>query len=650
MNKQFAFQPSPRQQGILREMLIANLGLLSEDTLRELEEQYLWVTREGGEVLFKDGDPGDSAYFLVSGRLRAVRTEPSGKRHLLGDIKPGETVGEVAVLSDATRSATVVAARDSVLVRVESEQLRKWFVDYPHLSLKIAKLLIKRGTSDSKKHRRDDHVTNIAIVPITPRVDMAALKARLKDAIRPYGNALVLDSGEVDRLSGESGIADIDKEAVESYERLSAWLEEQEARHDFVIYIANREGDAWTHRCLRRADRMVLLADPRDESAPSEFERTVVEGTSKRLIANTFLAINHPAATSNPVGTAAWLGVRPWVSEPIHIRDGDASHMARLVRLITGNAIGLVLGSGGARGLSQAGVIRALSEAGIPIDRVGGTSIGAVMAAGVASGWTAEQVDRNTRHSFGQNPTNIRDMSLPPLISMYSGKRLVRLLDEFFCEPMAIEDLWISFFCVSCDISNNSQAVHLRGPLRRSICASVALPGVFPPVRLGDGLHVDGAFMNALPVDVMGSLGVNKIIAIDLGLERNRTFDFDETPAPFEFFFDKFVRRNKRRYRVPTIVSAIIQSSLLASEAKDVQARIDADLLFNPEVHGFDIMAWSSCGKLIDIGYEHARKVLAVHAQTAVLSGHGAQDRPVAAQLPDPAEPTSADAAEYKVA
>ncbi len=102
--------------------------------------------------------------------------------------------------------------------------------------------------------------------------------------------------------------------------------------------------------------------------------------------------------------------------------------------------------------------------------------------------------------------------------------------------------------------------------------------------------------MNALPVDIMGSLGVSKIIAVDLGLERKRTFDFDETPAPFEFFFDRFLRRrkHKRRYRVPTMVSAIIQSSLLASEVKDVQARIDTDLLFNPAVHAYDIMAWAS--------------------------------------------------------
>jgi NTE family protein len=182
--------------------------------------------------------------------------------------------------------------------------------------------------------------------------------------------------------------------------------------------------------------------------------------------------------------------------------------------------------------------------------------------------------------------------------------------------------LWINYFCVSCDISSNTQAVHARGPLRQAICASVALPGVFPPVRLGDGLHVDGAFMNALPVDIMGSLGVKKIIAIDLGNPHKRQLEFDHTPSPFEFFYNKYFRRKKRKYSVPSITAAILQSALLASEAKDVRARLDADLLFNPRVHKYGIMAWGACGSLIDIGYEHARELLQSHPQTALLTAH----------------------------
>lgn len=638
MLRPFTFQPSTHQRSLLRDIFLSKFGVLSDIAVATLEARCEWQLCEGGAVLFERGDPGDAAFVVVSGRLRAVGVADDGKRKVLGDIEAGETVGEVAVLSASTRSATVVAARDSVLVRVDADSLNGWFLAYPTLLLEVTRLILKRAESGQQSNRRDDRVTNIAFVCIGQRLDMQQFRQLLSSAIAPYGTCLVLDRAVVDRLTGIAGLADTEQGAAEANSALTQWLDAQEAAHDFVLYIDKRDGEAWTARCLRRADRVVLLADPRDDSTPSAFESGAIEATSHRLIANTVLTMLHPAGTVAPRGTTAWLACRPWVSEAIHVRQGDTAHMARLVRLVTGNATGLVLGSGGARGLSQAGVYRAVCEAGVPVDRVGGTSIGAVMGAAIASDWSADQVDRCVRDSFGQNPTNLRDMSLPPIISFFSGKRLYRLLDTYFAAPMAIEDLWINYFCVSCDISSNTQVVHTRGLLRQAICASVALPGVFPPVRVGDGLHVDGAFMNALPVDIMAKLGVDKILAIDLGNPHKRTLEFTETPSAFEFFYNKYFRRNKRKYAVPSIATAILQSGLMASEAKDVQARIDTDLLFTPPVHRFAIMEWESCASLIEIGYRHARELLQSHPQTAGLTRQHSAAHPQArdtAQIAD---------------
>jgi len=634
MHRPVDFQASPHQRVLLREIFLSKFGPLSDAAFDTLEAQCQWQFCEGGTVLFERGDPGDAAYFVIAGRLRAISLGDDGKRKVLGDIEAGETVGEAAVLSAGLRNATIVAARDSVLVRIDAGRLNDWFLQYPKLLLEVARLTLARQDGGRKKNRRDDHVTNIAFVCLGAELDMHDFKTRLAGAVAPYGSCLVLDRQAVDRLSGVPGLADARRDDLEADNALGRWLDAQEAAHDFVLYIDRRDGDAWTARCLRRADRLVLLADPRGASAPSPFEAGDIQAASQRLIANTFLAMLHPAGTVAPSGTAPWLAARPWVSEAIHVRQGDAAHMARLARLVTGNAIGLVLGSGGARGLSQAGVFRALREAGIPVDRVGGTSIGSVLGAAMASDWSAEQVIQATSVSFGQNPTKLRDISLPPLISFFSGKQLYRLVDTYFAPPMGIEDLWINYFCVSCDIASNTQAVHTRGPLRKSICASLALPGVFPPVRLGDGLHVDGAYMNALPVDVMGSLGVSKIIAVDLGNPRKRSLQFDETPSAFEFFYNKYFRRKKRKYSLPSMTAAILQSGLLASEAKDVQARIDSDVLLNPPVHDYGILAWSSCAKLIDIGYRYAREILQHHPQAAAL---GMRTPPAAA----PAAPVS---------
>ena len=619
MDKQNGAAFSERYREQLRVMLTRLLGPLAADAFEHLLAQFDWIEYDGGEQLFAQGDPPDAAYFLVAGRLRALRQESSGQWRLLGDIRPGETVGEVAVLSESVRTASVIAARDSIVVRIAAACLREWFIAYPPLLLNTARLVINRANRGYSANRRDAQVSHIAVVALTPQVDLAHFRQHLQRALTVYGTTLMLDASEVDAKLGVPGIANADKDSPHRYWKLSDWLAEQSERFTYVIYIADRDNDAWSQRCVRQADRLLLLADARDDCTPSSYERALAEPASQRLIANTFLALLHPAETRRPSDTRRWLQPRPWVSEPLHVRDDDDSHMARLARLLTGHAIGLVLGSGGARGLAHVGIYRALRERGIAVDRIGGTSIGAVLGACIASDWDADELERHSRSAFGQNPTTWRDLNWLPILSLFRGQRLRRLLNWSFPDEMAIEDLWLPFFCVSSDIAANREVVHTRGPLARCVRASAALPGVFPVVRLNDGLHVDGAFMNALPVDVMGRLGVAKIIAVDLGFQLRTELDFDEVPGSFAYLLDRFWRGKKRRYRVPTLVSIIIQSSLLASEAKDAQARRDADLLFSPDVRRFELINWAACDKLIAIGYQHAREVLAAHPGTSAL-------------------------------
>ncbi len=602
-----------RYRDTLHAMLTRLLGPLAPDAFSHLLAQFEWCEYDGGVSLFAQGDPPDAAYFLVAGRLRALRQNSDGQWLLLGDIRPGESVGEVAVLSNTVRTASVIAARDSIVVRIAADKLREWFIAYPTLLLNTAQLVINRANRGYVSSRRDAQVSHIAIVPLTPRVDMQRVRKQLHAALVVYGATLFLDAAEVETQLNEPGIANVEKHDGERYWRLRDWLNAQAERHTYLIYIADHHNDAWSQCCVRQADRLLLVADSRDEVTPSVFEHTLVEPASQRLIANTFLALWHPAETTHPSGTAAWLTPRPWVSEPVHVRDGDARHIARLARLLTGHAIGLVLGSGGARGLAHVGIFRALREHGIEIDRVGGTSIGAVIGACIASDFDAAQLEQHCRTAFSQNPTTWRDLNWLPVLSLFRGQRLRRLLSQSFTDNRTIEDLWLPFFCVSSDISSNREVVHWRGPLSRCVRASAALPGVFPAVRLREGLHVDGAFMNALPVDVMGRLGVAQIIAVDLGFQLRTELEFDEVPGSLAYLFDRFWRGKRRRYRVPTLVSIIIQSSLLASEAKDAQARRDADLLFSPDVRRFELINWGACDKLIEIGYQHAYQVLTEH-------------------------------------
>ena len=160
--------------------------------------------------------------------------------------------------------------------------------------------------------------------------------------------------------------------------------------------------------------------------------------------------------------TKAWLDRRP-VADHVHLRRGSARDMARLARLQTRTAVGLVLAGGGARGLSQLGIYRALLEHGIEVDRVGGTSIGAIMAMLVASDQPLDHLLQVARKAFGSNPTS--DFNWLPLISLIKGRRvraiIERSIDSLMGGPVDIVDLWKGYFCIG---SNYSKGCGLSTP------------------------------------------------------------------------------------------------------------------------------------------------------------------------------------------
>ena len=187
-----------------------------------------------------------------------------------------------------------------------------------------------------------------------------------------------------------------------------------------------------------------------------------------------------------------------------HLRAGRPGDVARLARMITGTGCGLVLGGGGARGLAHLGVIRALEEAGVPIDVVGGTSMGAIMAGLCALGLDdAERVRRVT--NIARNGRRLVTPTLP-LIALSAGRHLDRILaDNLGAAP--IEDLPLRFYCVSANLTRAEEVVHERGPLWPAVRASLALPGIYPPVYAAGELLIDGGALDNVPVDVMREPG-----------------------------------------------------------------------------------------------------------------------------------------------
>lgn len=277
----------------------------------------------------------------------------------------------------------------------------------------------------------------------------------------------------------------------------------------FTCPIGTRTPE-WSLRCLRMADRILLLADATATPAVSLSETRYLAGEGRVTEAEQVLVLLHHASLGVPSQTLRWLAQRPagTLAGHLHVRYDDDRDLARLARVQSGRAIGLVFGGGGVRSLAHLGVYKALREFDIEVDFVGGTGMGAVMGALVALDRPADELIAYAREFFGANPTG--DISLLPLTSLIKGRLLKEALEELSKslagENAGIEDTWKTFFCVASNYSKACETVLVSGNLAKSIRASCAVPGLLPPVPIGGDLMVDGGAFNNFPTDIMGLL------------------------------------------------------------------------------------------------------------------------------------------------
>jgi NTE family protein len=267
-------------------------------------------------------------------------------------------------------------------------------------------------------------------------------------------------------------------------------------------------------------------------------------------------------ACVSPRGSAAWSSASA-PARLFHVRDGNSADIERVARVITGQAIGLVLSGGAARAFAHVGAIRVLRERNVPIDFVGGVSMGAVVGLGLAMGWSMEELESRIRKAF-VDTSPLGDIALP-LIALTHGRRVRERLTEHFGDRQ-ICDLWLPFFCVSANLTTGGYQLHRRGLAREAVRASLSLPGVLPPVVDGGNVLVDGAVMNNYPADIMRSIQPGPIIGVDVS--RGRSIDAEDLVNPIKFWRWLFTGGWRRG---PPIVSILMRAATV-STGRDLAA------------------------------------------------------------------------------
>ncbi len=572
------------------EALRSDLGVLLGETplfrgldpglLRRIAAAAQWLSLPGGATLFSAGETADAFYVVLSGSLGVLAAEGRAQSRFVARLAAGESVGEMGLISGRPRLFNVVALRNTELARISSKAFNEVLRGESEAMLRIAQMMVERLArveGAPRVHPRGAYT--FTVLPQSLEVDFAAFSTALVKALSELGRAELVWS-------------------VRARTHTSQWFNRIEAANDYVVYVADPTPDRWTKLCERQADALLLLA--RAESPSGSWAALRWPHDHSLTPRRWELVLAHDSAIET--GAAArWLGILPDI--PHHHVQTPADH-ARLARILTGRGVGLVLSGGGARGFAHIGAVRALREAGIPIDLVGGTSMGGILGAGVALRWSVKELSERFRHYFVESKP-LRDYTLP-FVSLVSGRRVSAMLYEAFAD-VAIEDLPLAFFCISSNLTSGHAQVHRRGELWRALRASVSVPGVLPPVVHGGQVLVDGGAMNNLPVDVMLELGRGPVIGCDAGADRAFATHGDDIDVPLPWQLMRWIRT---RHHLPNIFQILWRTGMINSNAITAGQRVKTDLLLQPPLAEIDMLNWKAFDRAVQAGYEYTSRRL----------------------------------------
>jgi NTE family protein len=557
----------------------------SPEAMAVAEAEAEWFSLPGGWPLFSAGEAPDGLYFVLSGSLAAFRGKDNS---LVGYIRAGEPVGEMALIAGDGHTGSVYALRDTEMLRFRRETFDKLIDLHPQLMRNLAQIMLRRSRENKAKNARAEPKV-YALVSTSPTIDLRLRARTLADAMARLNKNVCVIGEEADDM-------------------LSEWFDDLERDHDAVFLISPIADTTWFRTCLRQADRVWLLA--RSDAVPSiPLLPEDNHSPARQFQFVDIILLHHGAEPRSGASAEQWRRACN-AARLFHWRGLDDADAARLARVVTGQATGLVLSGGGARAYAHLGVVRALREAGTPIDIVGGTSMGAIVAACYAMGWDDNEMEMRIRKAFVEsNP--LGDYVLP-VVALTRGRRVETRLEEHFGDTQ-VDDLKAPFFCVSTNLVSGAPQVHRSGLLRHALRASISLPGILPPVVDGaESLLVDGAVTMNFPVDVMKEMHRGPIVGVDVA--RKSTInpqDFVDAPD----FIGWVTRRGFGS--PPPIGTLLMHAATLGVDPWT--GRDSADVLIVPEMPDVDLRDWKKFDAAVAAGYEAAVAALQRRADEAAF-------------------------------
>ena len=580
---------------------------VDQKTIDELKKNMSWKTLNDSDILFNEGDNGDSCYIIMSGRVKAIKNYGQDNEIILGELKKGDIIGDMALITGEKRSATIKALKLSRLIYISKKSFDTVMYNNPKALMEVSKALINRLKFKDTK----DSINKNLIIGI---VSLLGNKAT-HDFYNSLNNNLKL-FGHVENLNELTSHLDENKDNLD-FEIL---LENMISHNDFIILHSNDKNNIeWEKNIIKYSDNIILLGNPKELGSLLKEEKQIINDYNKINLDKFWLVLNHDEHTTIPFETKKIIDIRNGI-RTFHIKNNNDNDVKKIVRFLTKQTIGLTLGGGGAKGFAHFGVYKAMNELNIPVDIIGGTSAGSIVASQIALGHSFEEIiDKNKKVN---SLKMFKEYGMPYISLIKSNK--IEQAAKISSENRDIEDLWIPFFAPATDLTNSKLIIFDKGPLWEAIRSSGALPGIVLPHFMNENIIVDGGLMNNLPVDIMKNNYGGKIICSSCSLDKSMKTKVKGIPNQLKLLLNKTFNKssfeNKYNY-VPTITDIIFKTSVVAS-ASQINNNIKmSDLFLELPTSEFGLTEFndSSMIKMIEIGYEYSKPKLEVFKDSLIL-------------------------------
>ena len=509
-----------------------------------------------GKVVCREGEPSEAIYLVLSGRCESMPRTGTGGRTVYG---PGDTLGGKAFLNREPYRWTVKVVTRSQLVRISAADLRTLFARRPATSIRFAQLITGEITAaaDSEHPLRVRRV--VALLTLAPRVDAPAVVCTLARSLhRLTGREILVihmtrvEPGQsfplakwpltVASLNGHFGFTQHLRHDEAGYHELRlavgghpsdaasiAPLISHCGRHyEYVLFHIAADVPALpTLETLVQSDSAFVILQPGMQSL-YDFQLLLrefagqpgggAENIHPLLFAEEDIAAPDCERALVSMGRTAHSIIRGFPSSITPNRPDYRFDLAvnRVAREIAGCRIGLVLSSGGAKGLAHVGVIQVLEENGIEVDCIAGSSMGAYVGSIWACGHNGPQLEKIARET--ENRWNFMKLLHPALFprqGFLHTDRIIRRLRQSIGETH-FSGLVRPLRVIATHLDTLERIVFSTGDVATAVSASIAIPGVAVPVTLNGDLLIDGGIADPLPVDVLREMGIERIIAVNV--------------------------------------------------------------------------------------------------------------------------------------